>query len=138
MTVRARYRTIAFKKFYLILFVFTAVIVRAETGERIEIRQAVLESFRYSPVASPSNQEQPASDPTPRVESDSETIVLPKYDVRSRPLPRGLNEAVAKSRPMGPQNHTKFGTGIQEKDFGKVRLSAITVLYIPIGVGLSW
>jgi len=39
---------------------------------------------------------------------------------------------------LGPQNHSKFGTGVHEKDIGKVRISAVTVLYVPIFVKLSW
>jgi hypothetical protein len=127
-----------FKISLLALFALTAVIIRAETGTHPEIRRAIRESFQYSPVAQTSTEEPPAPILAPEVKIDSDIIVLPKYEVRSRPLPRGLTEAIAKSRSFEPQNHSKFGTGIHEKDFGKVRFSAVTVLYIPVLVGLSW
>jgi hypothetical protein len=123
---------------HLALFALTAVTIHAETGPRTEIQQAILNSFQYRLVAKTNDQEQPTPDVAPAVGIDSDIIVLPKYEVRSRPLPRGLTEAIARSRSLGPQNQSKFGTGIHEKDFGKIRVSAITVLYIPVLVGLSW
>jgi hypothetical protein len=40
--------------------------------------------------------------------------------------------------PAGPQNTTKFGTGMRQRDFGKVRVSTVTIFYIPIFIGASW
>jgi len=128
----------AFKAILLILCSCTAAAFGAETGTHSDIRRAIRESFQYSPIVQANAQERTNPEPAPEVKNDSEIIVLPKYDVRSGPLPRGLTEAIAKARPLGPQNHSKLGTGIHEKDFGKVRFSAVTVLYIPIFVGLSW
>ncbi len=69
---------------------------------------------------------------------DPEVVLMPKVEVTSRRFDRDLPAAIANWRPTGPQNHTKFGTGIRQKDFGKVRASVMTIFYIPVGVGLSW
>lgn len=128
----------AFKASLLILFSYAPAAFGAETVTHSKLSQAIRDSFQYSPVAQTSTEQQPAPDSLPEVKNDAEIIVLPKYEVKSRPLPRGLTQAIAKARPLGPQNHSKLGTGIHEKDFGKVRVSAATVLYVPIFVGLSW
>jgi hypothetical protein len=74
----------------------------------------------------------------PAIVNDPDTVYLPKFEVEDRPLPRGLAEAIEKSRFAGPQNKSRLGTGIHEKDFGKVRGPVVTVFYIPIFAGLSW
>jgi hypothetical protein len=83
-------------------------------------------------------EEQAAADPQSSIVNDPDTVYLPKFEVEDPPLPRGLAEAIAKSRFTGPQNKSRLGTGIREKDFGKVRASVVTVFYIPIFAGLSW
>ena len=45
---------------------------------------------------------------------------------------------IARWHSQAPQNHTRLGTGIRQKDFGKVRVTVPTLLYIPIGIGVSW
>lgn len=49
-----------------------------------------------------------------------------------------LGVDIRKTRPTKATSVTKFGTGVREKDFGKVRAFAVTVLYVPILVGFSW
>ena len=136
----ARFLSPAFSGFFLAVFALTTVVARGETQTHAEMRRVIFESFRFDPESPAKNQEKPVPDPdlAQPVESDPELIVLPKFEIRSRPLPRGLAEAIATSRPLEPQNHSRFGTGIHEKDFGKVRAYAVTVLYVPICLGLSW
>lgn len=134
----AESRVVIFKSFGYAVLVFVAVVGRGETGNRSNMRRALRESFHYDPAVRAKSLEQPAPELAPEVEGDPEIIVLPKYMVESRPLPRGLVEAVAASRSLEPQNQSRLGTGIHEKDFGKVRAYAVTVLYVPILVGFSW
>jgi hypothetical protein len=123
-----------------------AVAVTSSRGEesdtanaRSNLRRVIRESFRYDPNARPksSGQFSPAL-VAPQNAVDPETVVMAKLEVRSRPIDHGLSEAIAKYRDPRPQNNRKFGTGVIEKDFGKVRMSAATILYIPIAIGISW
>jgi hypothetical protein len=68
----------------------------------------------------------------------SEVVMLPKLTVNERPLPRDLGQDIARWRSKAPQNHSRFGTGIHEKDFGKVRASVSTIFYIPVSFGIRW
>ncbi|HEU5078819.1 MAG TPA: hypothetical protein VFT72_06380 [Opitutaceae bacterium] len=45
---------------------------------------------------------------------------------------------IKKTRPLKAQSQVKYGTGVYQKDFGKVRASAMTILYVPVLVGVSW
>jgi hypothetical protein len=52
---------------------------------------------------------------------------------------RELEKSMKSPRPpKGPQNTRRLGTGIRQRDFGKVRLSTVTVFYLPIFIGASW
>ena len=108
------------------------------TKSRSILRSALHASFPYDPGARAKSPEASAADQAPQGALDPEIVLMPKVEVTSRVLDRGLTAAIANWRPTGPQNHSKFGTGIHQKDFGKVRASVITILYIPVGFGLSW
>lgn len=43
-----------------------------------------------------------------------------------------------KSKPLRAQSEAKFGTGVYAKDFGNVRVSAATILYVPFILDFSW
>ncbi|MGC4074333.1 MAG: hypothetical protein QM760_17835 [Nibricoccus sp.] len=120
------------------VFTFAAASSHGEPERQSEVRRAIFDDFRYDPEFRKAYEEQAAADPQSSIMNDPDTVYLPKFEVEDRPLPRGLAEAVEKSRFAGPQNNTQLGTGIREKDFGKVRASVVTVLYIPIFAGLSW
>ena len=138
MTMSAEFRGPAFKCFGLAVFVFSSVVAQGETENHSDLRRVIRDSFQYDPAVRAKSQEQPIPELAAYVEGEPEIIVLPKFEVKSRPLPRGLVEAVAASRPLEPQNQSKLGTGVHEKDFGKVRAYAVTVLYVPIMFGLRW
>lgn len=134
----AEFRVPFFKCFSLAVLAFVFVAGRGESEIRTDMRRAVREGFRYDPAVRATSLEQPAPELAPQVEGDPEIVVLPKFEVKSPPLPRGLVAAVAASRPLEPQNKSKWGTGVHEKDFGKVRAYAVTVLYVPILFGFRW
>jgi hypothetical protein len=119
-------------------FWFAVAAAEGEIGARSEMRRAVVESFRYNPEMRQEIEELTASNLEVPVPTDSDVVILEKFEVNERPVPRGLADAIAKARPLGPQNHSRFGTGIHQKDFGKVRFSAVTILYVPVFLQLSW
>lgn len=117
----------------------TGTICAAEREPGAYTRQALRDHFRY--------QSQPGTNapgPTPAEVTVSspadapEAVALPTFEVEARALDRGLVTAMANARSPEPQKRGKFGTGVQEKDFGKVRAFTVTVLYIPIFVGVRW
>jgi hypothetical protein len=116
------------------------VVVGAEerTVAHPEMRRAVLESFRYDPELRAKDEGPSSASQSEPVKNDPEVIVLPKFEVKERRVPRGLAEAIVRARPLEPQNHSRLGTGIHQADIGKVRVSAVTVLYVPVFLGLSW
>lgn len=134
----AGYHGTVFRSFQLAVLALGASVAQGETGPHPEIRQAILADFQYLLVVPEKGVDLIVPSLTRPLESDSELMVLPKFEVRSPRLPEGLAEAITRSRPDGPQNDSKLGTGIHEKDFGKVRAFVATVLYIPISIGFSW
>ncbi len=102
------------------------------------VRSALRDSFPYDPAVRAKSLVPASPDQAAQGTLDSDVVVLPKVEVTSRRFDRDLPAAIANWRPTGPQNHTKFGTGIRQKDFGKVRASVMTIFYIQVGVGLSW
>ena len=102
------------------------------------VGSALRASFPYDPSVRAKSPESFTADQASQGALDPEVVLMPKVEVTSRRFDRDLPAAIANWRPTGPQNHTKFGTGIRQKDFGKVRASVMTIFYIPVGVGLSW
>lgn len=134
----AGYHGAFFRSLPLVVLALVAPIAQGETGPHPEIRQAILADFQYLPAMQAKSLDQPLPDLAPPVESDPEIVALPRFEVRSSRLPRGLEEAVEKSRPDGLHDDVKLGTGVHVRDFGKVRMAVATVLYIPIYIGFSW
>jgi len=134
----ARYRLRVITGIYLAAFAISTVAVRGNIDTHPEVRRAVIESYRFDPTSLATSPAKPLPELKQPMESDPEIVVLPIFETTSRRVPRGLDEAIAKSRSLGPTNESKFGTGVHEKDFGKVRAFAYTILYIPICFGLSW
>lgn len=123
---------------YVCVFAFAVASAHGQPASYSEVRRAIFDDFRYDPEVREGYEEQAVADPQSSIVNDPDTVYLPKFEVEDRPLPRGLAEAIEKSRFAGPQNKSRLGTGIHEKDFGKVRGSVVTVFYIPIFAGLSW
>jgi hypothetical protein len=134
----AGYHGAVFISFQLVVLALITPIARGETGPHPEIRQAVLADFRYLPVVPEKGLDLTVPSLAPPLESEAGLMVLPKFEVRSSRLPRGLDEAVVKSQPDGLHNDIKLGTGVHVRDFGKVRMAVATVLYIPVYIGFSW
>jgi hypothetical protein len=104
-----------------------------------KIRRAVLGSFSYDPSVRAKSLEQRSSPVLVQpVETDPDLVIMPQLEVRARPYDQGLPAAIANWRDPRPRNDTKFGTGVREKDFGKVRASVVTILYVPVLLNFSW
>ena len=72
-------------------------------------------------------------------EDHADPIVLETMSVVERSNHRQLSTAINSPRaPKAPQNVSKVGTGIHQRDFGKVRVSAVTLFVSPVLVGASW
>jgi hypothetical protein len=63
---------------------------------------------------------------------------MKKFEVTDRIINWDLTKDIMKTRPLRAKTVSKWGTGVHEKDFGKIRAFSVTVLYIPIMVGASW
>ncbi|HEX2851820.1 MAG TPA: hypothetical protein VHO24_01185 [Opitutaceae bacterium] len=111
---------------------------RAKSSSKV--RQAIVGSFSYNPSAREKAPEQssPVLVSAQPVAVDPDVVVMAKLEVTSRAYERGLPSAIANWRDPSPQNNSRFGTGLHQKDFGKVRASMVTILYVPILVGISW
>ena len=104
------------------------------------VRRAILEGFSYRTSAREKGPEEISPvlvAAQPKV-VDPDVVVMAKFETTSRAYERGLPAAIANWRDPKPQNNSRFGTGLHQKDFGKVRASMVTVLYVPILVGFSW
>ncbi len=104
-----------------------------------ETRKAILASFKYDEA--PQHPELP--DLKPQVAElslthDTEVIVLETFVVNDRYWNRKLYRDIEKSLEGMESTKRKLGTGISRKDIGKMRVEAVTILYVPIQVGFSW
>ncbi|HEY0944529.1 MAG TPA: hypothetical protein VGD81_04650 [Opitutaceae bacterium] len=102
------------------------------------IQRAIVESFPYNSNFRAENPETESPQPTQPSDVDSEVVTLPEVEVRTHTFDRQLAAALENSQPLAPRNHTVLGTGIREKDFGKVRGHVATVFYVPVRFGISW
>ena len=121
-----------------------ATLACAEVEDASEPREKVRESmkatmlreYRYAPesvIDRESTVVRYASEDQP------EPVVLDTMSVVERSNHRQLVAAINSPRaPKGPQKVGRFGTGIRQRDFGKVRVSAVTIFHIPVLIGASW
>ncbi|MEO7414585.1 MAG: hypothetical protein ABIZ81_14645 [Opitutaceae bacterium] len=113
---------------------------RGQAKSSAQVRAAVLEGFSYGSSVLEKRREQSSpvlvlAQPEP---NDSDVVVMANFEVAARVYERGLPAAIANWRDPSPQNDGRFGTGMHQKDFGKVRASVVTILYVPILFGISW
>ena len=124
--------------------VMLATIAYAEVQDASEPREKVRESmkatmlreYHYAPESVIDRQSTVV-----RYHSDDqpEPVVLDRMSVVERSNHRQLAAAINSPRaPKGPQKVGKFGTGVHARDFGKVRVSAVTIFYIPVLICASW
>ncbi len=102
-----------------------------------ELRAAALVSFTFKPDATEKTAATAVPD-KPLPTEDSEILELEKVEVTDTYLNPGLESAVKQTAEAQPDTQRKLGTGVFGKNLGKVRMKAITVLYIPVLVGFSW
>ncbi|MEO6567294.1 MAG: hypothetical protein ABIO94_00915 [Opitutaceae bacterium] len=113
----------------------------AQAKSSSSVRTTILEAFPYNPSARAEPRPEHTSPILLRSQPapvDPEVVVMANFEVSARAYERGLPEAIANWRDPRPRNDAKFGTGTHQKDFGKVRASMVTILYVPIFFGLSW
>lgn len=118
-------------------------VARAQTLEdssrAARSRDNVLSGFSFVDASAPTE----AADLGPLVkapiESPQDSSVVVMDELKVTPLgDRDLAVDIKKTRPLNGASQVKYGTGIHEKNFGKIRASAVTILYVPVLVGFSW
>jgi hypothetical protein len=123
----------------------------AETGvaeeKHVDFRSEVAAQFKFTPpphetpvleispvlknpVSVPFDQVAPADDP--------EVVKMPAYTVMETIRNRDLHAAIMKGQAQAQAKKVKFGTGLRELRLKRVTLSAVTIFYIPVAVGISW
>lgn len=108
------------------------------TANYSRFRRAVLDTHPYAPVARTEPEEESIPILLTRTRADPDVLLMPKFEVFADEFDRGLHEAILNYRDPRPINNTRFGTGLRQKDFGKVRAGVVTIFYIPVMFGLSW
>jgi hypothetical protein len=129
---------------HVLLFCSALFLTPAFRGQAVdsrshpELRNAMLEGFVFEPKPKPVDGDVILVERTAQAVVDPDAVVMEKLIVSDRNLYWDLASDIKKGRPAHAQSHAKFGTGVYEKDFGKIRAFSVNVLYIPILVGVSW
>lgn len=118
----------------------TPLLFAEDAAPRSRASRALLESFPYRPSPPPTVPKEQIPIPESTETNDSDVIVLPQLDVHSLSprTERSLDRAVERSQMFAPVDTTRVGTGVRERDFGKVRATARTILYVPVALKFSW
>lgn len=99
-----------------------------------ELHRAALAGFTYSGTSeavAAKTDEDPSQD-------DPNIVRLRKMEITASKVDATLDMAIKKYAGSKPESQRALGTGVIERDFGKVRMDTITVLYIPLQIGFSW
>lgn len=120
------------------LFVAGAVLGDdSPTPKGTRMRHQALAGFSFDEQAKPeATQELAREEPTEF--RDPNVVPMEAVQITTSALDRDLAADVKKTRSPHAESHRKLGTGVVEKDFGKVRMAAVTIFYVPILVGFSW
>jgi len=122
------------------IFIFAAATRGQSEGSvsRQEIRFAMLDGFHFeAKEISLADRNSPILKATENV-AEPDAVVLEKMVVKGRRRYKDLSTDVGRASPLRAQSQSGFGTGIHEKDFGKIRAYSLTILYVPIQAGISW
>jgi hypothetical protein len=101
------------------------------------MKRRALAGFSFDVKAKPDATQERAPE-EPAEFRDPNVVQMETVQVTTSALDRDLAADVKKTKGLRGESHRKLGTGVVEKDFGKVRMSAVTILYVPILVGFSW
>lgn len=105
---------------------------------RPELKRAALASFSFTETPAPVAGVTATEKKDVKASEDDSLVVMDKMKVSAKFWDRDLDADIHKTVSLKPINSSKFGTGLHQKDFGKVRGSVVTVLYVPIMIGISW
>ena len=100
-----------------------------------EISQTLQTEFKYAP---------PLPDatvlPAPPTAVEEPVIAMPKFTVlSSRINMRELERQIDRNRAQAVAAKPKWGCGpVIQKDWRKVRLTVVSIFYVPVYFGLSW
>ena len=109
----------------------------ADQGKRetFRLRAEAVSVFTYN-----ASERRSQKDEVGALVSDSppEVVPLETMEVSAPRFGRGLEAAMERYRMHLPQNSQTLGTGVVQKDYGKFRVSKMSVLYVPIQLRFSW
>lgn len=105
-----------------------------KSATRADMRKAVVAAFNYDPQAKSAGVE---SGPT-TVPLDGEVVTMAPVTVQESLRMSALHAAIEKQHAKTVAKQVRYGTGLRELKVGKVTLEAITILHIPVAVGISW
>jgi hypothetical protein len=111
---------------------------KSRTENRAQFLRAVLDTQPYAPIARAEPVEEISPILLTRAQAGPDVLLMPKFEVFADEVDRGLHQAILNYRDPRPINNTRFGTGLRQKDFGKVRAGMVTIFYIPVMIGFSW
>ena|GEM_PF-4950388 len=103
-----------------------------------ELKSAALREFTYVPRETAESAAHPPGRAGTVTTVNPDAVVMDEVRVESRFWDKDLVSDVQKTKRLKAHSETKWGTGVHEKDFGKIRASVVTVLYVPILVNASW
>lgn len=109
-----------------------------EHVSRPELKRGALDGFSFEAPAPPAQQNPPSASGASVPAGDSDVVAMDPLRVTTTFWDKDLAADIRKTRPLKAKSEAKLGTGVYQKDFGKVRASAVTILYVPVMVGFSW
>lgn len=122
----------------VLLICAAEIYAQEEPSEKpVPPHRAALESFTYSgkPAVFPTQQSHAQAS---RSDLGDNPVQMERVVITTGRLPSYLPPRSVVEKPKSSESHSKFGTGVHVKDFGKVRAYSVTILYIPILIGFSW
>jgi hypothetical protein len=103
---------------------------------RRDLTRALRAEFRYAPAPA----DQPQAHVPAEIPAASAVIAMPRFTVlSSRINMRELERDIVRNQARAAAQAPKWGCGpLYQKDLGKVRLTVVSLFYIPFAVGFSW
>lgn len=124
----------------VVALALAAVASRAEeTSARVRLRETLVKDFPFRAPTKPAAT-QAAPTEADAASADPEVVVLPQLDVHGvHPrIERAEARAIERSVTLAPADTVTLGTGLRERDIGKVRIGTTRILYVPVHLKISW
>lgn len=104
---------------------------------RSKIRRMILAEHPFVDRSESAVPQEPLTKAVAETASDPNTIVMEKVTVEGSPFYRRLHADIKNASQLKAQSAPRLGTGMYQRDFGKIRASALTIFYVPVLVDIS-